>query len=144
MDEELNGPKIGRFGRVGSFVIFIAVILLLSLFMKKTETVSISIGDDDMVVEAVSGFSTQILWDEVTAVETRDALELGTLVEGTDEGDEQSGTWENDEFGTYTLCTDATISCYLVFYTQSGVVVINFESAETTQSLCEAIVQDIL
>lgn len=128
-----------RYSRTGSIVIFIVVILVLSIFMKPTEAVSFSFEDEGFTIETASGSSVAVAWDALISYEVRETLDLGTMRDGTDTKEEQSGTWENDEFGVYTLCTDAGVKCYLILYLEDGVVVTNFESVEGTQSLGEAI-----
>lgn len=139
MENDQSGLGNKRYSRMGSILFFIVVVLVLSFFMKPTEALTFSFEDDQFTIEMVSGYSTAIAWDEIVSYEVRETLDLGTMRDGTDNKEEQSGTWENDEFGVYTLCTDASVKCYLVLYLKDGVVVTNFESVKSTESLGEGI-----
>lgn len=124
----------------GGIVIFIVVIAILSLFMKRAETVALSFEDGTGVsVTSAAGYSRTYTWDQITAVEAWETLELGALLDGTDDGKERSGTWENDAFGEYMLCADASVDSYCVLYTVDGVLVFNYGSEELTSSVCDAI-----
>lgn len=139
MENEQNGMGRRRYSRIGNFVVFVVIILVFSLFMRPSQVVSFSFGEEAFTVTMDSGFTTTVAWDEIVSYEVRETLDLGTVQEGTDAGKEKSGTWENDEFGVYTLCADVSVKSYLILYLEDGIFVTNFESAEGTQSLGEAI-----
>lgn len=135
-----KNPRLNYFGNIFLVVVVVAV---LSLFMKRSNTISLQVVDNGMTITMASGYTETVSWDTLNSVEERETLDLGTLVEGTDTKKEQSGVWENTEFGAYSLCSDATVHCYLVLHTEDGIVVLNYESDESTRSLGEAIV-DVL
>lgn len=139
MEKEQRGKRNGQIFGLRSMIIFIFVIAVISLFRNREETLTYSFSEEGFTVEAVSGYCVSVDWDSILSAEEREALELGTLVEGTDADTERSGSWENEEFGQYILCADAKVDSYVVLYTQTGVVAVNFEDEEATASLCQAI-----
>lgn len=122
---------------------WVVIIFLCSSFMGRKNTVSVEIEDEGMVVWSASGYSCGVVWDEVQNVEVRDAFELGEMVSGTDEEKEKSGVWENREFGQYQLCIDAEISRFIILSTDEEVVVMNYESGDSTDSFYEAIKEKV-
>jgi hypothetical protein len=80
-----------------------------------------------------------INYEEIRSLSLTDDLDLGTFVDGANTTNCQFGTWENEQFGQYTLCALPSVKTYLVMDTEDGIVVLNCESANTTSHLCEAI-----
>lgn len=138
MDEK-HGKRNGQIWGLRSVIIFIAVIAVISLFRSREETLKYSFSEEGFAIETVSGYSVSVAWDSILSAQERETLEPGKLLDGTDDDTERSGSWENQEFGQYILCTDAKVDDYVVLYTETGVVIINFEDKEATRSLCQAI-----
>ena len=125
-----------------SWVIWAAVILLLSQMMGGESASLLSLKADGLVFESTSGLSSAVSWTEIRSVEVRQAADYGAVVQGTDNSKEKSGIWKNAEFGEYELFVNPGIkTCIVCFTNADQVIVFNFESADSTMSLYEVIVR---
>lgn len=79
-----------------------------------------------------------VSYDTILSVYEITELELGECLSGMNNKTCQFGTWENDTFGTYTLCAYTPVTEYMVIQTTGGTVVCNFESADATQHMYTA------
>lgn len=137
-------PKEKNSRMWASWIIWAVVILALSRFMAGEQQVSVAVGTEGLSFKTESGYTSQLGWDDISALEVRADFAYGTLVEGTDTDKEKSGIWTNDALGEYELIAEAKISACIICSTRSGrVVAFNFESEESTRSLYEAIQEKI-
>lgn len=123
-----------------SWVVWILIILILSRFMSGEQKVSAAVAEDGLSFKTESGYASELKWDEISAIELQENFAWGTLVEGTDNSKEKSGTWRSDALGEYELIANAKVADCIVCFLDSGrIMVFNFESAESTESLFTAI-----
>ncbi|MCD7812742.1 MAG: hypothetical protein LUH20_01585 [Lachnospiraceae bacterium] len=76
---------------------------------------------------------------DVTSLELCTDANYGTCISGNDSGSAYYGTWENDLWGTYSLCVTQSIGNCIVMQTDDATFVINYESEEITSALFEEI-----
>lgn len=126
-----------------TLIIWMIVIAVLAMFMKPRHMVSTEAFDGYLTIQGNSGYTISIVYDEIQYIELRENLDYGTVVNGLDEKKEKSGIWENEEFGEYQLCVNAKIDTCIILYMEPGIQVINFESDKSTESLYEAILNQI-
>lgn len=126
-----------------TIVIWIIVIAILSMVMQPHRTVSTEGFDGRLEVQSNSGYTIDIDYENVEKIELRENLDYGRMLDGTDQSKEKSGLWENEEFGEYRLCVNAKIDLCIALETPSGVFVVNYESAKSTESLYEAILKQL-
>lgn len=120
------------------------IILILAKVMNGSSVTSVTVEENGLSFAAESGYTSSLKWDEVKSVEMRDALDYGTLVDGSDTSKEKSGLWTNDEFGEYELFVSPKISTCIVCTLQTDrVIVINYESEESTDSFYQAILEKL-
>lgn len=125
-----------------SWVIWAAVILLLSQTMGGGSVSLLSLKADGLAFESTSGLSSAVSWTEIRSAEVRQEADYGAVVQGTDNSKEKSGIWKNAEFGEYELFVNPGIkTCIVCFTNADQVIVFNFESADSTMSLYEVIVR---
>jgi hypothetical protein len=133
--------KRGSFWK--TIVIWILVIAVLAMIMQPHRTVSTEGFDGRVEIQSRSGYTLDIVYDQVEKIELRENLDYGRIVDGTDEKKEKSGLWENEEFGEYHLCVNEKVDSCIVLWTSSDVLVVNYESDKSTESLYEAILKQI-
>lgn len=127
-----------------SWVVWLAVILILARTMKGEKIVGVTMESDGLSFETDSGYASQIKWDEIQSLELRENLSYGTLVEGVDGNKEKSGIWNSEEFGEYELFSNAKLQRCIICKRESGqVIAFNFESEESTKSLYDAILKEL-
>ena len=124
-------------------VVWIAVLAVLSLFMKPAKITSCAAQQGNILVTGRSGYELPITYEEVTTIEYREELDYGTLIDGVDDGKEKSGQWENDELGQYLLCVNAKVKPCIILHTSEQIMVINYESQQSTQALYDALLEQI-
>lgn len=127
-----------------SWALWLAVILVLAQFMRREVVLTVTAQEEGLSFLTASGYAAVLEWEEIASVQLKESFPLGTLVEGTDNKKEKSGIWRNEECGEYELIMDAGVeSCIVCTKHSGGVIVFNFESAASTQSLYEAIVEKL-
>lgn len=123
-----------------SWIVWIVVILILSRSMSGEQKVAVTVEADGLSFQTESGYTSELKWDDISAIELREELSYGTLVEGTDNSKEKSGIWNNAAFGEYELIANAKVASCIVCFTETGrILVFNYESEESTSSLLTAI-----
>ena len=128
--------------RYAGILLFLAVILVLSRFMKKENTVTYTFTQNGFAVTTASGFSRTVQWNEILSASFETDFDPGEMVNGIDNGKERSGLWQN-ETGSFTLLTDSSIPAWLVLETASETLAVNFESPASTRQLYEAVLRSI-
>lgn len=127
-----------------SWIIWLGVILALANVMGTGTVDSTTMDAEGLYFESASGYTSAIKWSDIQSAELRSCPDFGTLVEGTDDAPEKSGVWKNDAFGEYELFVSTKIeNCIVCTTKDSRTVVFNFESAESTVSLYEAILKQL-
>lgn len=127
-----------------SWVVWLAVILILARTMKGEKSVGVTVEPDGLSFETDSGYASQLKWDEIQSLELKENISYGTLVDGVDSSKEKSGTWSSEEFGEYELFSNAKLQRCIVCRRESGqVIAFNFESEESTKSLYDAILEEV-
>lgn len=127
-----------------SWAVWIIVIVILSRFMGGGLAVNVTMDADRLYLETKSGYVSQIMWEDIQSVELTDDVRYGVVIDGENGAKEKSGVWRNDEFGEYELCISTKFSKYIVCVSQSGhVIVFNYESEASTNSLYDAMMKKI-
>ncbi len=131
---------VGRYGRWGGILIFLAIIIIFSFFMSPSDPVEFNFEEDYFTATVESGYTCTVYLSDINSIEVRDGeLDLGVMLDGIDGSEEKSGIWENSEFGQYTICIAPDIERYIVIDTVNGIVVVNYADESSTESLAEAI-----
>lgn len=81
----------------------------------------------------------QFTKDEIVSAELLDTLNMGSAVRDMSEDGYFAGEWENDVWGSYTLCVKQSIEKYVVLRTDEQVFVFNYSNAATTEGICNAL-----
>jgi hypothetical protein len=82
-----------------------------------------------------------VSYREITEAELLEDVQYGTVLEGKETRQGRSGTWENSQWGSYTLCVYASWPDAIRMETQEGIFVVNLASEEETQQLYQLIQQ---
>lgn len=124
-------------------LVWLILIVVLAFFLRPNRAVTALADNGCLIVTGASGYTVEIHYDKIESAELRESMDFGRLVDGTDENHEKSGTWENSEFGLYQLCVSSKIPSCIVMRTEEGIYAVNYESTKSTQSLYEALLQQI-
>lgn len=126
-----------------NMILWLIVIAAFAFFMQPHDTVSLESFDETLKIQGESGYTIDLVYDEIQNVELIENLDYGVMIKGVDENKEKSGIWKNDEFGEYQLCVNAKIDSCIVLHIENGIQVVNYESNKSTESLYEAILTRI-
>lgn len=83
--------------------------------------------------------TSELLYEDITAIEYREVFDFGTPVTGDTEAQCKYGLWNNEEFGDYQACCHVDIASCIVLTTEDTHFVISFEARETTFALYESV-----
>lgn len=126
-----NNKKNGIF-----LLILVAAVLIYSL-SGNSIGIHLDFGEDALQVSA-SDMDWDLAYDQIASITLSDLPDVGSLAEGIDKKNLQCGVWENEIWGTYTLCISPKIDQCIVLTMQNGdVIVLNYESADSTANLHE-------
>jgi hypothetical protein len=115
--------------------------LLIYLLTRKTDSLSVTVHADHLSLAFTSGDALDINFKDIRSVTETERLDLGTYISGIETTDYQYGVWDNADFGKYHLCIYARVERYIVVRTAQGVVVLNFESVDATDSFAKAFME---
>lgn len=123
-----------------SWAVWLVIILILAKLMGGEKAVGVTVEENGLSFETDSGYTSELLWDDIDSLALREDFSCGTLVEGVDSSKEKSGIWTCSEFGEYELFANAKLECWIVCVRKTGqVIVFNYESEESTKSLYDAV-----
>ena len=118
----------------GSLILIGAVIFVVLLFgATKQETEAVI---DDQTLQITGQYGTSYLLSEIDDIHLSDTIpEIGRKVNGAGLGDTKKGDFEVDGLGTCRLFIHSANGPYLLFNTNSGYVIMNFEDTQKTEAL---------
>lgn len=129
------------FNTIRVILILILIIMAVNAFgFFKKDTVSVKIEDD--VFSICYGEETLIQFgrEEIISVEYLDELDPGRAARDLSEGDYLAGEWENEVWGTYTLCVKQGVETFVLLKTKEDIFVFNYVNEDTTEGIYNALV----
>ncbi len=123
--------------------VFVAAILLVAAFLMFTGDVKLTPGEDALTVEASFMTDLTLAYDEIDAVEYREAGVDGVRVYGYGSARLLMGQFKNDEFGIYTRYTYTGKLPAIVLTVGDRTVVLGAEKAEQTKAVYERLLAEI-
>lgn len=119
-------------------IVIVAIVSALGIF--KSAAVAVEIENEVFTITYEEETVVQFSKDDIQSAELVTTFTMGEAVEALSEKTYTVGTWENEDWGQYTLCIKQSVECYIVLTTADGAVcVFNYESADTTESMCSAL-----
>ena len=99
---------------------------------------SLDMREDGITLSGPGEFTVSVEFADVASIEFREEFDRGNCIDGGSEKSYSYGTWENEEFGTYTLHVLTKVeACIVMTETDGDIVVFNIESADTTKAFTE-------
>lgn len=91
---------------------------------------------EDALCLSASHYDWEISYGKICTLELVQLADPGQLVEGAKRSTLCCGTWENELWGSYTLCIDPRVeTCVAITMDDDSVCVLNYESNDATQQL---------
>lgn len=121
---------------LGFGIILFALVIGISLFQPSNKIIA-EFGEDSVDVKS-SRYAMNIPYEMVRSIELVDKPDMGEAVDGHDDMILQTGTWENETWGKYEMCTEiATDNCIVVHLTDGRTFVISRRDNEETAKVFE-------
>lgn len=118
-----------------ALVILILALVLFYVFSGGSVGISLDFGENALTLSA-SDYDWLIPYDQIESLELTELTEAGSLIDGIEKRTLRCGTWENEIWGEYTLCTDPRIEKCIVIRMKSGdIYVLNYENSDSTAHL---------
>ncbi|MCD7835009.1 MAG: hypothetical protein LUH00_13660 [Lachnospiraceae bacterium] len=140
-DSENNSSSSRRRAKYSSFLIPLLIIIFYTIyqFAGGGEETNFVWSDTSVTVICPDEEEFTVNYADVTSLDLISDADYGICISGKDSGSKYYGTWENDLWGTYSLCIFTSISNCIVIHANDSVLVFNYESASITESLFEEI-----
>lgn len=117
-------------------LILLVLVIAISLFQPSNKIIA-EFSEDSVDIKS-SKFSMNIPYDMIRSIELVDKPDMGEPVDGHDDMILQIGTWENDTWGEYEMCTEiATDNCIVTHLTDGRIFVISRRDNEETAAVYE-------
>jgi uncharacterized membrane protein len=115
-----------KHAKAGKWITIIVLPILAVLFavLMFYGDVSVTLGEDSFVIEASFASDLEVIYDEVESIELRDEFDIGSRTMGFGSPRLSTGTFENNEFGRYTLYAYTKAEAYVILKNGDDVLVI--------------------
>lgn len=125
--------------------VVVVVTIFIIVFGWGTTKVTISaLENGGITLTDPGGGEHSIVYAEVTAVQLVDMpADFGICIDGGNDKGFHYGTWENEQWGRYSLCVKDSISNVILVKQNSGVTLFNYEGVTPTESFYEALVNSV-
>jgi len=123
------------------WTLLVAAVLLFSLI--GGSRLSVAPGSAELILTMHDGETSAVAYDSITAAELLENPQYGTPVDGKDNRNGKSGTWEHPQWGTYTLCVYASCDRAVRIMVGQTCYVVNLGSPAETEQLYQIILDKI-
>ncbi len=115
-----------KHAKAGKWITIIVVPILLVLFvvLMFCGSVDVKLGEDAFVIEATFAGELEVAYGEVDAIEIREDFDVGAREMGFGSPRLSTGTFENEEFGRYTLYAYTNADFYVILRNGDDVLVV--------------------
>ena len=137
-EKELKRKKARKTGTIITILITGAA-LVFSAVLLFTGNVEVVIQNDQLEIQGSYWSDYELLLSEIQAVTYREDFETGSKRMGVNSLQLNEGTFQNKEFGEYTIYSYARCKDFVMMETTDGVLVINGKTPEETRTLYEKI-----
>lgn len=115
-----------------------AVVLVILLFRSGF---SVAPGPTELMLTMHDGQERTVPYSAVTQVRLLEDPQYGTMIEGRQTRQGNSGTWDHPDWGEYTLCVYASSSSAVWLQADGQCYVVSLSSAEETRQLYQTILE---
>lgn len=122
--------------RVQALVWLLILVVGYTIYSRNHTVDYVSIGlDGEKIGISISGADTIFLmFEDIEEIEYLKSFDRGTQIDGIEKEDFCYGTFENDTYGTYTLCGFPEVPEYMVIHTRDGIYAVNRGTVNDTQA----------
>ncbi len=124
-------------------LIFVSVILIFVLILLFTGDITAELGDTSLTIDASYYSELVIDYSEIDSAELRENFDIGARLFGFGSPRLSVGSFQNDEFSSYTLYGYTSAESVVLLKIDEKTVVISLRDAEGTQNLYEELCQKL-
>ncbi len=131
--------KLGKSSKTAAIctVVILVLALIFCAIMMLVGNYEITFGEDTLYIDATLWQDREVSYADIDRVEFREQDVSGSRVMGYGDVRVLMGTFENEEFGTYTRYSHAGSKSGIVLYMKGTVLVLSDEDDAKTQALYE-------
>ena len=137
-EKELKRKKTRNIGTAVIVLITVAA-MVFSAVLLFTGDVKVLIRDDRLEIQGSFWSDYELPLSEIRTVTYREDFETGRKRMGVNSLQLNEGTFQNSEFGEYTIYSYARCEDFVVMETRKGVLAVNGKTPEETRNLYEKI-----
>ncbi|MGM9607181.1 MAG: PH domain-containing protein [Oscillospiraceae bacterium] len=120
------------------FLVLVLVVFTVGSWAVGGTSISPDFGDDALTFSGPQKFSFTVDYDQIADLELVELTDPGTMLSGGENRSYYWGSWENEAWGTYTLCAAKKIDTAILLTTRDGeYLVFNYQDGDTTQSMLQ-------
>ncbi len=116
-------------------IIFVILLLAAVGVLMFTGRIQYQVGDKTLSIDASYWSDLAVSYEEFDRIEYRDTIGSGMRTNGFASPRLAIGTFQNDEFGSYTRYTYTQTDAYIVLHSGERVLVLNSKTEADTQAL---------
>ena len=132
VQEELSRER--KFWRRNQICTAILVVVVLFGLLGGS-SISVAPGTDALTLIFLDDTAQTVRYSSITELELLEEADYGVMQDGKDTRQGKSGTWENPQWGSYTLCVYASSAKAVRITTDTGCYVVNLASDGETEQL---------
>lgn len=120
----------------GFGIILLALVIVISVLQPSNKIIAEF--DDESVNIKSSKYTMNIPYDMVADIVLVEKPDMGEEINGHDDMILQTGTWKNEVWGEYEMCTEiATDNCIVIHLTDGRIFVVSRRDNEETAKVFE-------
>ncbi len=122
------------------FLVIVFVFCAVMVFVGDFET---EMREDSLYIDAVMWSDLEIVYDDIEHIEFRETDAVGSRIFGYGDVRVYMGTFENEEFGTYTRYSHRETASCILLRAFGKTIVLNGEDKAQTVSLYESLLSKV-
>ncbi|MBQ3488646.1 MAG: SdpI family protein, partial [Clostridia bacterium] len=126
--------------RTASLILTAALLIFVAVMMF-SGSIRANAADTALEIKGSFGYSLTLPYEKIDSMELREEPVSGTRVNGVGSARLLLGTFQNEEFGTYTRYTYTGSDCAIVIGSEGKTLVLALESSGDTRALYEALLE---
>ena len=124
-------------------VAIVALILIGIVLFMFTGHIEVYCEDTALKINATYWSDIEVAYSEIDTIEYRKELDIGVRTNGFGSAKLSTGTFQNDEFGSYTLYAYMGAKEYIVLISDEKILVIGMSDPKDTQAIFDTITEKI-
>lgn len=128
-------------GKVISALIMVVVIIIIMAMQAGGGSAAYEMDDTQLAVACLDRLPVFIPYDTITNVQVAETFAMDRTIESTDWNSGWCGTYENEEYGEFTLYAYSTCGIYIVVEHEDGVLIFNAKNQKETNAAYEELIE---